>query len=209
MGKVEKQIESQIAEIKSPFTGGEVVLKSEPAKIEFRGEEYEYLYYYYMCMDTKLTFTTDEIDNHSLSQVYNQYRQRHGIPSCDEIKKIRTKYGLTAKAMSLILGLGENQYRLYEEGKIPSEASGKLIIASSDANTMMLLLEKSRGKFNDSEYKKYYSKISEVLSKEFEIENDNIKPYQEIIIINYVNLFQALKEFRFADNSKSYSIAYK
>ena len=112
---------------KSPFTGGVVELLTEEATTTFRNERYSYTRYYYRCVDTGRTYTDNELDDKSLDQVYDQYRNRHGIPSKSEIKEIRELYGLSALAMSKILGLGDNQYRLYEDGAMPAESVGKLI----------------------------------------------------------------------------------
>jgi len=64
--------------MKSPITGGNATLKSIPAKQEFRGETYDYIYYYYECDDTGVEFTTTEIDEKNIQQVYDQYRKKYG-----------------------------------------------------------------------------------------------------------------------------------
>jgi hypothetical protein len=48
--------------MKSPFTGGEVVLQQEEATLVFRKEKFQYVSLYYQCVDTKERFTTTEID---------------------------------------------------------------------------------------------------------------------------------------------------
>lgn len=67
-----------------------------------------------------------------MEQVYRQYRERHGIPSPDDIKAIRMKYRVSAAKMSRILGLGANQYRLYESGEMPSLSNARLITLVSE-----------------------------------------------------------------------------
>lgn len=57
----------------------------------------------------------------------NAYRVKHRIPFPEELKSIRHQYGLSANAMSLILGLGINQYRLFENGELPSVSVGRLL----------------------------------------------------------------------------------
>ena len=113
--------------MKSPFTGGNVSLRQENSELVFRKEKFRYTYLYYECEDTKEHFTTTEIDELNLAQVYNQYRIKYGIPFPDEIKQIREMYDLSALKMSEILGFGDNQYRLYESGGMPSEANGKVL----------------------------------------------------------------------------------
>ena len=69
--------------MKSPFTGGNAILKTEKAELEFRREKFQYISLYYLCEDTNERFTTTEIDTLNLSQVYNQYRVKYGIPFPD------------------------------------------------------------------------------------------------------------------------------
>ena len=81
--------------MKSPFTGGNVILQQENAELMFRKERFQYVYLYYLCEDTKERFTTSDIDEINITQVYNQYRIKYGIPFVDEIKHIRKMYGLS------------------------------------------------------------------------------------------------------------------
>lgn len=115
--------------MKSPFANCEAALKSEYRTLNYRGEQYGYVYQYYQCEETNAIFTTDELDTISINQVYNQYRDAHDIPYVDEIRKIRKSYGVSASKMSQILGWGENQYRLYENGDIPNLNNGKQLRA--------------------------------------------------------------------------------
>ena len=111
----------------SPFTGGHVTLMTEKAISVFRGEEFPYTRHYYRCDDTGITFTDAETDEKGLEQIYSQYREKYGIPSPDEIRNIRKQYGLSAVMMSKILGIGDNQYGLYEKGEMPTKNIGRMI----------------------------------------------------------------------------------
>lgn len=98
----------------SPFTGGHATLKYEKRKLEYRKEKYSYVAQFYEDDETHEQFTTTEMDEANLAQVYNQYRATHSIPFVDEIVALRERYGLSALKMSAILGFGVNQYRQYE-----------------------------------------------------------------------------------------------
>jgi uncharacterized phage-associated protein/DNA-binding transcriptional regulator YiaG len=130
------------------------LVKEPGVKLNFRKEEFELTYHYYLCEDSKEHFTTDELDRINQTQVHNRYREKYGIPFPEEIRAIRDKYEMSASKMSEILGFGANSYRLYESGEIPSVANGRLIadiekpevflkqvLASSE-----LLTPKERGK---------------------------------------------------------------
>lgn len=113
--------------MKSPITGKEMTLQIEKSILVFRKEKFEYNHKSYLCEDSGESFTTTELDEFNLNQVYNQYRDKHNIPFPDEIINLRNTYGLSAGMMSRILGFGINSYRNYEKGEVPSLANGKLI----------------------------------------------------------------------------------
>jgi hypothetical protein len=86
--------------MKSPITGKEMTLQTNKNSVVFRKEEFEYFHLSYYCEDSQESFTTTEIDELNLNQVYNQYRDKHNILFADEILSIREKYGLSANKMS-------------------------------------------------------------------------------------------------------------
>ena len=104
----------------------------ETRTANYRGELYTYTAHYYLCDDSGEHFTTTASDTEDMEQVYRQYRERHGIPSPDDIKAIRMKYRVSAAKMSRILGLGANPYRLYESGEMPSLSNARLITLVSE-----------------------------------------------------------------------------
>lgn len=154
--------------MKSPITGGNATLKREPAELVFRNEKYEYIYSYYVCDDTGEEFTTTELDEVNISQVYNQYRVRYGIPFPDEIKKIRSKYGLPAIKMARILGWGDNQYRLYENGDVPSQAHGKTLAMIRVPQVFLDYVENSRNQFEEAEFERIREKVKAVKTDQYE-----------------------------------------
>lgn len=148
--------------MKSPFTGGNATLRHEISELAYRKEAFKYVHLYYECDDTKERFTTTELDEINIGQVYNQYRAKYGIPFPDEIADIRKHYGLPAIKMSRILGFGDNQYRLYENGDMPSEANGKILMGIKNPVVLKTLLINSRNQFSSDEYVKMEKKIDSV-----------------------------------------------
>ena len=149
--------------MKSPFTGGNAILKTEKAELEFRREKFQYISLYYLCEDTNERFTTTEIDTLNLSQVYNQYRVKYGIPFPDEIQNIRKSYALPASKMSTILGFGDNQYRLYENGDIPSEANGKILSLIKNKDVFRSFVENAKNQLETKEYQKILTSLNKVV----------------------------------------------
>ncbi len=116
----------------SPFTGGEAILIKEPREVEFRGSKFRIVHHSYQCVDIGEKFTDTGMDELNLNQVYNQYREKEGIPFPDEITAYRKQYDLPATRMSQILGFGVNMYGKYEAGEIPNSSNGKLITICKD-----------------------------------------------------------------------------
>ena len=135
--------------MKSPITGGEMTLKREQRTLVFRKKEYPVQYHYYYCNDSQEQFTTTQLDEINLTQVYNQYRDEHNLPFPEDIRAIRESYGLSASKMAEVLGLGINTYRNYEQGEVPSESNARLIQVAQDPKefkAIVLLSEAVTGK---------------------------------------------------------------
>lgn len=145
--------------VKSPFTGGRVYVVEDVEQQEFRKEKYNVHTRYYVCEDTGEQFNTAEQGDLSLRELYGQYRIKHGIPFPDEIKNIRERYGLTQSQITRIMGFGQNQWRQYESGQVPSESNGKAIVAIKGKKAMLYMLEASKEEFSNTEYEKIRTKI--------------------------------------------------
>lgn len=151
--------------MKSPITGKEMTLITEKRVMKFRKEDFEYVHQSYFCKDSGEFFTTTELDELNITQVYNQYRDKHNIPFPDQIVDLKNRYNLSSNKMSAIFGLGANSYRNYEKGEVPSLANGKLIgTAIDDIRTFRKLVENN----NDlpvSDKEKVLHEIENVSSK--------------------------------------------
>lgn len=125
----------------------------------FRKEEYTYVHTGIIDADGEM-WTTTELDEANIFQVYNQYRVRHGIPFPDEIAGLRKHYGLSAAGMARILGFGVNQYRMYEEGEVPSVSNARTIIAAREKEVFMSFIEASKADMSEQEYMRVKSKAN-------------------------------------------------
>lgn len=152
--------------MKSPITGKPMKIYKEPGTLSFRKEKFEIMYHYFLCEDTGERFTSDELDHINTIQVHNQYREKHGIPFPDEIRKIRKKYNLSARKISKILGLGENSYRNYEAGEIPSIANGRLILAIKHAEEFKQQVVASTHLLSEKEKTKLDKTINKLINEE-------------------------------------------
>ncbi len=127
--------------MKSPITGKEMSIQKEARTLEFRKESFPVMFHYYLCADSKEQFTSTELDEINMNQIYNQYRDKNNLPFPEEIKQIREMYDLPANKMSEVLGFGANSYRNYENGEVPSNSNGKLIQLAADPSKFKQLAE--------------------------------------------------------------------
>ena len=151
--------------MKSPFTGKEMKLVYEKRTSNFRGEQFEFEHTAWLCEDTGEQFTTDDSDTAAFVQVTNQYRAKYGIPYTDEIIDVRKRYGICAAKMSQILGIGVNQYRLYEQGEVPSVSNGRMIRSVMNPKVMLEMVESSKNEMSKSEYDRIVSKVKAVIAE--------------------------------------------
>ncbi len=129
--------------MRSPFADCEAVQHTEKRSAVYRGESFEYTFVCYQCERTGEMFTTTEQDEVNIAQIRNQYRAKHDIPYASEIRAMRESYGVSSSKMALILGWGENQYRLYENGDMPSLNNGKQLKALQNPNIFCQFVELS------------------------------------------------------------------
>lgn len=66
-------------DMKSPFTGDEVVKKSSTQTFRYKEEEFTVEREYYECIDTGKVFTTTELNQKVWDDVVSQYNERHKL----------------------------------------------------------------------------------------------------------------------------------
>lgn len=153
--------------MKSPITGKEMLLKQESRSLDFRKESFTVAYHFFLCQESGEQFTTTNIDELNMIQLYNQYREKHNLPFPDEIKEIREKYDLPATKMSEVLGFGINSYRNYENGEVPSLANSRLIQLASDPVKFKDLVELSDN-IDDKHKKKLLDRVELLIEEQEE-----------------------------------------
>ena len=136
----------------------------KPDTVTYRGEKYNCVYISYKDVESGEEFTTTESDTVWFNQVTNQYRAKYGIPYTDEIIALRERYGLSATKMSTILGFGVNQYRLYEDGEVPSESNAKMIRGAMNPRVFLDLVRSSRHQLTERDYTKIIARVEAVIA---------------------------------------------
>lgn len=154
---------NDVRNLMSPITGGSASLKWEWREVEFRKEKFRVMAPYYECDETKTQFTTTESDNIWWMHLHNQYCHKYGIPYVDEILSFRERYGVSALKMSLILGFGENQWRKYEQGEIPSISNGRMIRSAMNPKVFLDYVESSRIILGDKDYSRIKARLDAII----------------------------------------------
>lgn len=148
--------------MKSPITGKEMTLRIDKSTLVFRKEEFEYFHKSYYCEDSGESFTTTELDEFNLNQVYNQYRDKHNIPFPDEIINFRELYSFNYADLTKVLGLGANSYRNYEKGEVPSLANSALLKTVINSSETLRGLIKSNNDISETQREKFLRNITKV-----------------------------------------------
>jgi hypothetical protein len=83
--------------MKSPLTGEEMKLMSEPSTLDYKGKTYNVTHHYYLCELTNEQFTTTELDEQNLQELNKQVKldflEENGLLEIDEGKiNISTLY---------------------------------------------------------------------------------------------------------------------
>jgi hypothetical protein len=91
--------------MKSPLTGKEMKLMSEPSTLDYKGKAYNVTHHYYLCELTNEQFTTTELDEMNLLELNKQVKLDFlsGFSNDDEKINISTLYD------------GRTKYRIGEQ----------------------------------------------------------------------------------------------
>jgi hypothetical protein len=60
--------------MKSPLTGREMKLMSEPSTMDYKGKTYNVIHHHYLCELTNKQFTTSELDEMNLLELNKQVK---------------------------------------------------------------------------------------------------------------------------------------
>jgi hypothetical protein len=60
--------------MKSPLTGIEMKLMSQPSTLDYKGKTYDVTHHYYLCELTNEQFTTTELDEMNLKELNKQVK---------------------------------------------------------------------------------------------------------------------------------------
>lgn len=94
-------------------------------------------------------FYSEELDNATLIQTYNEYRRRHKLLRPEEIKKIREQYGFSQRSFAKLLNWGDKTICRYENGSIQDKAHNSVLLFLRDPENMRTYLIENEVAFNE------------------------------------------------------------
>lgn len=169
-----------------PFCGQSSGLESQITEKVFRKEKFRIREFFYKCEVCHEEFTTTDLDEVIINQVYNQYREKFGIFFPEELISLRNRYQLSAQKMSLVLGLGINTYSNYEKGEMPTMASNNLINSAKNHEIFLSYVNQAKNEFTDKSFRDLKKHIDHL------IQDANQK---DDLVLYYINKYQRPNEF--------------
>lgn len=151
-----------------PYCDGKAAIKIELKKLEYRKETFCVNHYFYKCEKCENEFTTREIDEKTLTQLYALYRAKNSIPFVEEIIAMRQKYDLPAAKMNEILNMGANSYANFEKGDMPSPAFGSLLLIANNPVEFKKMIARKMEIFSSISFKKLNERIDLLIQQQNE-----------------------------------------
>ena len=107
-----------------------------------------------------------------------------------ELRNIRLTYNLSCRTMSLVLGLGVNQWRLMEKGGVISPSTKLLIMVCKDPRSFKKLMQNFefplRRTIGPKKYTNLLIRIDNILAQFQDDEKDRYEKFcSDIFSVNY------------------------
>ena len=154
--------------VESPYSDGKAELKYEITEETFRKEKFNVRKYFYKCRKTGKEFTTTEVGDINITQIFNLYRERKKVLFPEQIKEMRERYGLSAAKMSEVLGFGANTYSNYEKGEIPNESNSTLLNQAYKTKEFLSIIKEKEDLFSEKQYAKLLKRVEELTANDEE-----------------------------------------
>jgi len=185
--------------VKSPYTDKEMILKIDYVDVEFRGEKYNVNEFYYYCEDSNKKLMNTELATRNENQLYNAYRSKHSIPFPQDLEIFRNYLELSTDKISKLFGFGINQWKQYEDGKMPNNSNSKILKSINNKEFVLNLIsdyeitsekkENLKVKYNEFYKNMIYEK--NLNSNYIVNEQDNYRlfGYRRLSLLKTINIF--------------------
>lgn len=151
-------------------------LRHEVRKIVIKKIKVEYNHKFYYCPELEEEFEEGDLIDQNLNAARDAYREKVGLLTSEEIKKIRDKFSLSQKDLAVLLEMGEVSITRIETKSIQDKTTDDSIRRIEEDPVFLInKLEKSKEKLG----KKY-----DVIKSKINL-NEEIHKYNEKIITVY------------------------
>ena len=121
--------------MKSPLTGREMKLMSEPSTLNYRGKQYNVNHHFYLCELSNEQFTTTELDEQNLLELNKQVK----LDFLDQLEQVIEQRKTAAPESSYVAALFAKGMNKIAQ-KVGEEAV-ELVIEAKDQNDELFLEE--------------------------------------------------------------------
>ena len=119
-----------------------------------------------VCSKCGEEFFSEELDNATLVDAYNEYRRRHKLLFPEEIKEIREKYGLSQRGLAKLLNWGDKTIFRYENGSIQDKAHNSLLLFLREPENMRTYLTENEVSLAESRKNRLLSYVEKLEQNE-------------------------------------------
>lgn len=132
----------------------------------FKDEPVEYVVEYQFCESTGDFFEEEDQLKVNFLDMKNTYREKVGLLTTNQIRKIRDKYGITQRDLSLLLGWGTRTIMRYEKCQVQDTAHDTILRKlDSNPDCFLQLLQAGKGRLSEAVYKRYLAKGTALIEK--------------------------------------------
>lgn len=96
-----------------------------------------------ICTMCGADLSVDELDDAALDASLRQYRARHGMMQPEQIRELRSRYGVGQKAFARLLGWGDVTLARYEAGSLQSASHDTALRLADDPDNARVLLRRN------------------------------------------------------------------
>lgn len=115
-----------------------------------------------VCSECGEEFYCEKLDNETLKNAYDEYRRRHKLLQPEEIKKIRTQYGLSQRAFAKLLNWGDKTIFRYENGSVQDKAHNSLLLFLRDPQNMRTYLTENEITLDEKQKIKLFDTVNKL-----------------------------------------------
>lgn len=136
----------------------------------FKGMEIVFPVKVYRCGKSDICYQDEDMLDEGFLSMKDAYRKKTGLLTSSDIRGIRSRYKVTQKDLSIILGWGEKTLTRYETCQVQDQAHDSILRKlDSDPEWFISLMTEAKGSLSRDSYERYIS----AARKLFETGSDN------------------------------------